>query len=171
MENNNLASEYLKYSYGFFLVIYDIINYVDDELYIQLLLPMLYYFTEYKNVAEYIFQNFSDFQKFLRKLSFLITKKYKNILKNINNKEFEESLNDLQENHILNCDRDFVSFKPLRLYFLNNKNEMKFYSDPDQNKCFALKLHIILELLLKLNCTPLEYSPVFFNILNYKHIN
>lgn len=49
MENDEFMKESLKFSYGILSLIIELVTTVDDESYLNLLLPITYYLSEFKN--------------------------------------------------------------------------------------------------------------------------
>ena len=49
MESDDYVKECLKFSYEIFIRVFDLVLNVEDENYINLVLPILYYFHVFKN--------------------------------------------------------------------------------------------------------------------------
>jgi len=61
MESDEYVKECLKFSSEIFIRVFDLVLNVEDENYINLVLPILYYFHVFKNQSNCIFTNFLPF--------------------------------------------------------------------------------------------------------------
>jgi hypothetical protein len=118
------------------------------------LLPVLYYFSEYTNQLRYIFEKFTSFKPFLKKLFLKLQKRYDEIFQekslNVPDLEaFKEKLEMNTHHHIFLSDNYLLGFLPLRLHFLRKKG---FLILKDENLQYLIKLHHILNLLERMGC-------------------
>lgn len=68
MESDEYMKECLKFSYVIFSKIYELVLNVEDENYLNLVIPSVYYFLVFKNQSNYSFANFPPLNLIMNKL-------------------------------------------------------------------------------------------------------
>jgi len=139
MEENAIAKECLKFSYGFFCNILQLVLSSEHELFLDVILPMVYFLSEYKNHTLYIFQNFKAFQNIMNKLLKVVSERLKR-----SSSLTAEAMEELAANHIMYVEANLVGFIPLKSFFFKSKK--KFVLLADDKNTFALKLYQVKKL-------------------------
>jgi hypothetical protein len=68
MEADKLSKACLRLSYGVISKLFEMLINVDDENYLNVFLPLVYYLTIYKNQSRYFFEYFKPFKYILNKV-------------------------------------------------------------------------------------------------------
>ena len=156
INNNILAKDTTKYTYGLIYHIVELCNNIQDENLISLLLPILYYFKEYSNISGYIISTYKQFKdkmiSFYKTLNIL----YERLLTE-SNKNVEE-IEKLVQTQFLTTDKQIIGFVPYKLYF--EKNKKGFTSTISQDLQFLCKVFLIKSYLKELKLDSIETSVI-----------
>ena len=165
MESNVIYVECLKFSFCMLYQIYSLLLQDECESYLNLFLPILYYFVSFKNIQRFFFEKFPNFKQMMikindkLKLRFNTLENSKNTKKNGEEEKKTDSFSEENKNEQLteiieNClissiDKNLVGFIPLKKFFIENKKSYKIYSKDNQ---YQLKLFLALQILEKIGC-------------------
>ncbi|KRX00081.1 hypothetical protein PPERSA_07278 [Pseudocohnilembus persalinus] len=173
MESDDFMKATLKFCFGIISSIIEISITIDDEIYINAVLPFFYYFSIYKNQSKFFFENFKAFQKLINKYNQIIRKRLQikiqenqNLLQLEQNEQIQEqeqknenlSQNQEQQPNQQNLNQDNILEQKFRNYALNyeqnllgfiplklffQQNKEKFQTEKDQTLNYILKLFAI----------------------------
>ena len=152
-----------------FYQIYSLLLVEENDAFLNLLMPTLYYLVTYKNVQRFLFEKFPKFKQLLIKISDKLKKKLlplngfckhkkevleeenKNQEKQIEEIKSEESENfdEILENSLLLSDKALIGFAPLKKFFSEFKKNYKIHAKDNQN---ILKTYLACQLLEKMGC-------------------
>ena len=135
-----------------FYQIYSLLLVEENDAFLNLLMPTLYYLVTYKNVQRFLFEKFPKFKQLLIKISDKLKKK----LLPLNGfckhkKEVLEEENKNQEKQIeeIKSDKALIGFAPLKKFFSEFKKNYKIHAKDNQN---ILKTYLACQLLEKMGC-------------------
>ena len=149
IDSNILAKDTTKYTYGLIYHIVELCNNIQDENFISLLLPMLYYFKEYSNISGYIISTYKQFKD--KMISF-----YKNLV--ILYERLVEEIEKLVKTQFLTTDKQIIGFIPYKSYF--EKYKKGFISTIPQELQFLCKVYLIKSYLQELKLDSTQSSVI-----------
>lgn len=155
METSDFMKECLKFSFGILSNFMDLIIQIDDENYLNLIFPVVYYLMEYKNQCAYFFANFKQFQKIMNKLYYRLRDRYTKL--KVEQADFAATLKTC----LLPNEASLLGFIPLKAFFSQFKSQFTPFAGPKE-QVYALKLFQIITLLPELKGFALcDESDVF----------
>ena len=156
IESNILAKDTTKYTYGLIYHIVELCNNIQDENFISLLLPILYYFKEYSNISGYIISTYKQFKdkmiSFYKNLAIL----YERLL--IEKSKDVEEIEKLVKTQFLTTDKQIIGFIPYKSYF--HKYKKGFISTIPQELQFLCKIYLIKSYLQELKLDSIQSSVI-----------
>ncbi|KAL4469513.1 hypothetical protein ABPG74_004766 [Tetrahymena malaccensis] len=144
LENDILASNCLKYTYGILNMILELYVNYDVPFFTDLVIPIICYFVSYQAVSDYLFTKFSHFQTLFNK----ILQKTKQRFAEFEKQKPKSYYEKLCDNYLCETEIQMIGYQPFNHYFENNKDKFKILDDDSLQ--YPLKLFIILDKLPKI---------------------
>jgi ribonuclease ZC3H12 len=148
IENNILSKDTTKYTYGLLYHILELVLNVPEDSFISLMIPVLYYFSEYKNISDYIFTTYKPLKDKMLILYNKAVEMYEKLL--VEQKLEAANIETLVKSSLVNTDRQIIGFAPFKTFFQKNKPECKGLIPPETQ--MVCKLNLIISCLKVIKC-------------------